>query len=55
MPKVEGKNIDECMEICMEDPKYKKEVPNTKKRQAACYAAGKTKFLIEEYKTKNKK
>lgn len=39
MPNVGGRNIDQCMSICMEDPKTKEEYPNLDDRKKVCYAA----------------
>ena len=64
MPKVGGKNIESCMEICMTDPKTKEEYPDTDKRQDVCYAACNERFetneelvarLVKKYKTKKNK
>jgi len=39
MPKVGGRNLDQCMSICMTDDKTVAEYPNTEERQQVCYAA----------------
>jgi hypothetical protein len=39
MPKVGGNTINECMSICMSDPKTIEEYPNTQRRTNVCYAA----------------
>lgn len=39
MPKTGGETVDECMEICMSDPKLKEEEPDAEKRKSMCYAA----------------
>ena len=48
MPKVEGGNLDKCMEICLSDDKLKEEEPSIKKRQAMCYAACAQKYEAKE-------
>lgn len=59
MPKVSGKNLEECMENCMSDAKTKEEYPSTEKRRQVCYAACKSKYepidlkvLVDKYKDK---
>ena len=56
MPKVSGKNLEQCMENCMSDEKTKREYPDTDKRRQVCYAACKDKFevqiLVDKYKNK---
>jgi hypothetical protein len=63
MPKVGGKNIDQCMSICMDDPKTKGEYPNVDDRQRVCYAACSDRFdsdeeaieaIIEKWKEKSR-
>jgi hypothetical protein len=54
MPKVEGGNLDRCMEICLGDDKLKDEYPSAEKRQDVCYAAcaqkyGATEKTYQEY------
>lgn len=44
MPKVGGKNIDECMEMCMSDEKFKNEESDAAKRRSVCYAACQNNF-----------
>jgi hypothetical protein len=39
MPKIGGNTLEECMEICMSDPKTKSEYPDNSKRSQVCYAA----------------
>jgi plastocyanin len=39
MPKIGGNTIEECMEICMSDPKLREEVKDSEKRSEMCYAA----------------
>lgn len=39
MPKVGGRSLDQCMSMCMDDPKTKEEYPSIEKRQQVCYAA----------------
>lgn len=39
MPKIGGNTIEECMEICMSDPKLREEVKDGDKRREMCYAA----------------
>lgn len=48
MPKVEGGNLDKCMEICLGDDKLKDEYPNVSKRQSICYAACAEKYNAVE-------
>lgn len=49
MPKVGGNTIEECMSICMSDPKTVEEYPNTEKRSEVCYAACAGSMQSEEY------
>ena len=64
MPKVGGRNIDQCMSMCMDDPATVAEYPNTADRQRVCYAACSNRFeeenktieeLIAEYNEATKK
>jgi len=48
MPKVEGGNLDKCMEICLGDDKLKGEYPSVGKRQQICYAACAQKYDVKE-------
>ena len=49
MPKVGGNTIQECMSICMSDPKTIEEYPNTEKRSEVCYAACAGSMQSEDY------
>jgi hypothetical protein len=48
MPKVEGGNIDKCMEICLGDDELKDEYPSIERRQSICYAACAEKYDAAE-------
>lgn len=39
MPKVGGRNLDQCMSMCMTDDKTVEEYPSIEERQQVCYAA----------------
>jgi hypothetical protein len=48
MPKVGGRNIDQCMSMCMEDLVTKEEYPDVDERQRICYAACIDRFMETE-------
>jgi len=47
MPQVGGRNLDQCMSICMDDATTKEEYPSVQDRQQVCYAACIDRFATE--------
>lgn len=48
IPKVGGKNIDQCVSLCMDDPATIEEYPDTAERKKVCYAACSNRFMEAE-------